>query len=99
MCLVLMLTAREDPKDCIRAFTEGCECYVPKPIQEKALMVELQRLLPSLIDHDVDRHTTQDSSSSSSEERIRCLVVDDDRVCRELLARHARPSRRLRLRL
>ena len=84
---VLMLTASEDPKDCIRAFTEGCECYVPKPIQEKALMIEVQRLVPTLSGDGVatDQHPGQEAASTAEDRRIRCLIVDDDRVCRELL--------------
>jgi two-component system, chemotaxis family, chemotaxis protein CheY len=85
---VLMLTASEDPKDCIRAFTEGCECYVPKPIQEKALMIEVRRLIPTLREDDgvADQHPGQEGAASTAEDRrIRCLIVDDDRVCRELL--------------
>lgn len=84
---VLMLTASEDPKDCIRAFTEGCECYVPKPIREKALMLEVRRLLPDLLGEEcmIESASAGEDKDTASDTRIRCLIVDDDRVCRELL--------------
>lgn len=84
---VLMLTASEDPKDCIRAFTEGCECYVAKPIQEKSLMVEVHRLVPTICNDasDARRGSEPDAETPAAKNRIRCLIVDDDRVCRELL--------------
>lgn len=85
---VLMLTASEDPKDCIRAFAEGCECYVPKPIQEPTLMIEVRRLVPELQAEETPASPSGGSAGSNSEPeppRLRCLVVDDDRVCRELL--------------
>lgn len=84
---VLMLTASEDPKDCIKAFTEGCECYVPKPIQEKSLMVEVHRLAPKVFQNTpaLGQQSGQASNDSSDNNRIHCLIVDDDRVCRELL--------------
>ena len=84
---VLMLTASEDPKDCTRAFTEGCECYVPKPIQEQALMIEVNRLIPTLDVGDIatDQHPGQEAASTAEDSRIHCLIVDDDRVCREML--------------
>jgi two-component system, chemotaxis family, chemotaxis protein CheY len=85
---VLMLTASEDPKDCIRAFSEGCECYVPKPIREPALMVEVQRLLPDLPLDKILSDPSQEANmkeTSPSPSVLRCLIVDDDRVCRELL--------------
>ncbi len=85
---VLMLTASEDPKDCILAFTEGCESYVPKPIQQTTLMLGVRRLLPDLpLDEEIGsrgRETDSDSGPSSAK-GLRCLVVDDDRVCREML--------------
>ena len=80
-----MLTASADPKDCIRAFTEGCESYVPKPIEKKALMLEVRRLLPGRLEDDCAAGPAMTMKSEPSERRIRCLIVDDDRVCRELL--------------
>ena len=82
---VLMLTASEDPRDCIRAFTEGCECYLSKPIREKALMLEVRRLLPDLPDGDCMTDSASVEEDATCHTRIRCLIVDDDRVCRELL--------------
>ena len=82
---VLMLTASEDPKDCIRAFTEGCECYVPKPIEEKPLLIEIRRLLPDLPEASTESSPKPAIEESVSGRRVRCLIVDDDRVCRELL--------------
>ena len=83
---VLMLTASDDPKDCIKAFTEGCESYAPKPIEEKALVIEVRRLVPALSKSkpSADRHG-QDAEGATDGDRIRCLIVDDDRVCREVL--------------
>lgn len=87
---VLMLTASEDTKDCIRAFTGGCECYVPKPVREATLMTEVRRLLPDLPElagegQVSDTGADSGGGGSEPEARFRCLIVDDDRVCRELL--------------
>ncbi len=82
---VLILTASDDPKDCIRAFNEGCECFVPKPFQEKALMLEIRHLLPGRLDDRIVDASAAATGNEVPDRRIRCLIVDDDRVCRELL--------------
>lgn len=82
---VVILTASDDPKDCIRAFAEGCECFVPKPLQEKALMLEIRRLLPGRFPDEASTDASAPADVAEDNNRIRCLIVDDDRVCRELL--------------
>jgi two-component system chemotaxis response regulator CheY len=82
---VVMLTASEDPRECIRAFTEGYECHIPKPIQEKALMREVRLLLPGRLEDESGARSAATAGNHASDRRIRCLIVDDDRVCRELL--------------
>lgn len=41
---VVMATASSNSKDCIRAFREGCESYVTKPIKEADLLAKLKDL-------------------------------------------------------
>jgi two-component system chemotaxis response regulator CheY len=50
-------------------------------------MLEVRRLLPDLVGEDcvTDVAATGDDQDAASDTRIRCLIVDDDRVCRELL--------------
>jgi len=91
---VLMLTASEDSQDCIRAFTGGCESYVPKPIEQTALLVEVRRLLPDLAADEIASDPTpspKPEEPALSANRFRCLIVDDDRVCREVLRDMLRP--------
>ncbi len=91
---VLMLTASADSQDCIRAFSEGCESYVPKPINSQALLVQIRRLLPDLPADQVvaDPPPKMESEAPTlSANRFRCLIVDDDRVCREVLRDMLRP--------
>jgi len=75
---VVMITALDDPKHCIRAFNEGCESYIAKPIYEHRLLMEVQSLLGEL-------HGFSESRGEQAARPRRFLIVDDDRLCRELL--------------
>ncbi len=75
---VVMITALDDPKHCIQAFNEGCESYIAKPIYEHRLLMEVQSLLGEL------RGFVESHADQKSRER-RFLIVDDDRLCRELI--------------
>ena len=46
---VIMLTATKDTKDCIRAFSEGCENFLCKPIDKHTLAASVRELLPDLV--------------------------------------------------
>ncbi len=74
---VIMVTALNDPKHCIQAFGEGCESYITKPIRQHRLLAEVNTLLGAL----PERTTMNDAAS----DHARFLIVDDDRLCRELL--------------
>ena len=41
---VIMTTALSDSKHCIRAFHEGCESYVTKPLDERVLLGAMREL-------------------------------------------------------
>jgi len=41
---VLIVTAMNDPQHCIRAFREGCESYLVKPIQRDAVLSRIRDL-------------------------------------------------------
>jgi two-component system, chemotaxis family, chemotaxis protein CheY len=41
---VIMTTALRDSKHCIRAFREGCEAYVTKPIDQRQLLAKMREL-------------------------------------------------------
>ena len=90
---VIMTTALMDSKHCIRAFKEGCESYVPKPIREQELLKQVRLLLDgsSLSSDEPSKEPSQPSSPvKPADEADRCdgprfLIVDDDRLCRELL--------------
>jgi len=41
---VIMTTALRDSKHCVRAFREGCEAYVTKPIDQKELLFRMREL-------------------------------------------------------
>lgn len=42
---VVMITAVADPKHCIRAFREGCESYITKPLDENHVLEQVTWLL------------------------------------------------------
>jgi two-component system chemotaxis response regulator CheY len=73
---VIMVTAVNDTKHCIQAFGEGCESYITKPIRRHRLLAEMNALLGAL---------PGEAARETLEDRARFLVVDDDRLCRELL--------------
>jgi len=92
---VVMASALTDSKHCIRAFREGCESYVTKPLSEERFLAQVRELLGEL---PCAKHpsATADPVSTPAEpaaceppptprSRLRYLIVDDDRVCRELL--------------
>jgi len=91
---VIMTTALRDSKHCVRAFTEGCESYVTKPIDEQQLLDQVQGLLGELRDQRPPSQSEAEPATTCSaapgrhpaqRSRARYLIVDDDRVCRELL--------------
>ncbi len=41
---VIMTTALRDSKHCVQSFREGCECYVPKPIDEIQFLAKMLEL-------------------------------------------------------
>ncbi|MHB8898680.1 MAG: response regulator [Thermoguttaceae bacterium] len=81
---VLMLTCSGSTSDCILAFSQGCEGYVAKPVEEKTLMPQVRRLLPGRLKDDAEARPAP-VEEKASDPLVRCLIVDDDRVCRELL--------------
>ncbi|MFZ5832139.1 MAG: response regulator [Planctomycetota bacterium] len=87
---IIMTTALKNPKHCIRAFEEGCEAFVTKPISEDRLLAELFRLLGELPRCTADRRPTSPAPPATQQTHdnpppLRILVVDDDGVCRALL--------------
>jgi len=77
---VVMITALSDPKHCIRAFGEGCESYITKPIFEDRLLAEVRSQLGGLPEKE-----QQPADRAATPAGRRFLIVDDDRLCRELL--------------
>ncbi len=45
---VIMTTAMRDSKHCVRAFRQGCEAYLTKPIGERQLLAQVEQLLGRL---------------------------------------------------
>lgn len=104
---VIMTTALMESEHCIRAFREGCECYLTKPLSQEDLLKQVHALLgevhakPSRPDASAAAPSTspacaaavppplppapQPAPARSARTRGRFLIVDDDRVCRELL--------------
>lgn len=78
---IVMVTALNDPRHCIQAFNEGCESYVTKPIRQERLLAVAESLLGKL--------PASDTEPAPHPEPVRpqrrFLIVDDDRLCRELL--------------
>ena len=87
---VVMATASTDSKHCIRAFREGCESYLTKPITEKALLKQVELLLGKLppkvkpLQEEPPVRTPSECPDQPAPDRY--LIVDDDRLCRVLLA-------------
>ena len=91
---VVMTTAMQDSKHCIRSFREGCESYVIKPISQAKLLDQVQALLGELPTKHAEPSeppsiaSAADGSASapkSGPDGPRFLVVDDDGVCRALI--------------
>ena len=84
---VVMTTALQDPRHCLRSFKEGCESYLTKPIKDTQLFTLIQELLGELPKMSTPETPANPPVPSTSEpsSKDRYLIVDDDRVCRELL--------------
>jgi two-component system chemotaxis response regulator CheY len=78
---VLMLSATSDTKHCVRAFTEGCEAYIAKPLNKNRLLAEVELLLGPL-QPIAEGETKQGDASRPA----RYLIVDDEPTNRHLLA-------------
>ncbi|MBN2474791.1 MAG: response regulator [Pirellulales bacterium] len=81
---VIMTTALRDPKHCIRSFHEGCESYCTKPLKQEQLLREVRALIGGLPAPTSDEVSPEAEAGPS--DRNRYLIVDDDRVCRELVS-------------
>ncbi len=87
---VVMTTALMDSRNCIQAFSEGCESYVTKPIEEQQLLAEVRKLLGELHREMAEPGAARQQGGMPRYRFVRntpgrFLIVDDDRVCRELL--------------
>ena len=84
---VMMTTALQDSRHCIRSFKEGCESYLTKPIKDTELFTLIRELLGELPKMSTPETPTNPPAPSTPEpsSKDRYLIVDDDRVCRELL--------------
>ncbi|MEE8452732.1 MAG: response regulator [Thermoguttaceae bacterium] len=96
---VIMTTALRDSTHCIRSFKEGCQSYYIKPIrtedflqQVRALLGELPEIVPAaetdsgrLFDNRAPETEPCNTPYDASSRHARYLIVDDDRVCRELI--------------
>ncbi len=81
---VIMTTALMESEHCIRAFREGCESYLTKPLSEEQLIAEVRTLLSETV-RGMTPAPAEPTSPLPAHSRGRYLIVDDDRVCRELL--------------
>lgn len=91
---VIMTTGLRDSKECLRAFRAGCESFVSKPVAEHRLLAQVEALLGEL-HGELPQQSSQEESSKSPVEAAapaaapsgqrRFLIVDDDRLCREIL--------------
>jgi two-component system chemotaxis response regulator CheY len=86
---VVMATALADSKHCIRAFKEGCESYITKPIDEQELLTQVRNLLGELPVTGSPPKPAQPAplpaAAPAAASPPRYLIVDDDGVSRELL--------------
>jgi two-component system, chemotaxis family, chemotaxis protein CheY len=89
---VIMATALTDTKHCIRAFSEGCDDFLSKPVKENALVEHVQELLGGLLPEMAPTAANPASSTGPSagsepdnSSRPHFLIADDDAVCRELM--------------
>ena len=87
---VIMATALMDSKHCIRAFGEGCESYLAKPLTEEALLKQVELLLgklpPKVEPSEAEAPVRAPSKRPDQPAPDRYLIVDDERLCRALLA-------------
>ena len=88
---VVMVTALAESKHCIRAFSEGCESYVAKPVEMQRLLEVVQSLVGPLSPlpgkaGDSNVPTEPAPSAPSPADAKRFLIVDDDALCGTLLA-------------
>ncbi|MBN1910375.1 MAG: response regulator [Pirellulales bacterium] len=90
---VVMTTALSDSKHCIRAFHEGCESYVTKPINSQQLLEQVKMLLGKLspLGNAVPRFGWNELPDDQPAGPGHFLLVDDDRACRELLRAMLKP--------
>lgn len=88
---VIMTTALDDMGNLTASVSEGCQSYLPKPIDEEALFGELRAMrvlsLHKPTQHEPTRHggNSDDTRDTDAGNALRFLIVDDDRFCRELL--------------
>ncbi len=80
---VVMTTALNDSKNCIKAFREGCESYVTKPIDQNQLLGQVRSLLGEPPGPEDQPRAAENARNDAAENY---LIVDDDRLCRVLLA-------------
>jgi len=80
---VIMTTALHDAKHCLRAFREGCESYFTKPLQQSELLDCVRDLLGEL--HELPKSESPSPAKNEPSQEHRYLIVDDDRLCRELV--------------
>ncbi len=96
---VIMTSAFDDMQNLTSAFSLGCQSYVCKPIDEDVLKAELRNMglepleqspggesEPPLKYVNIGRGETAESASDNAA-ALRILIVDDDRLCRELMRR------------
>ena len=99
---IIMTTALADSKHCIRAFLQGCESYMTKPIQAEKLLEQVRMLAsdrprrnpaPKSPESVVPSATEPSRSPNRPDDRPqpRYLIVDDDAVCRALLKEFLSP--------
>ncbi len=82
---IVMASALADSKHCIRAFREGCESYVTKPVKELELLGQVRELLGEFGAVAPPQTTVAAAESMGPSRHRRYLIVDDDGVCRELV--------------
>ncbi|MDZ7616675.1 MAG: response regulator [Patescibacteria group bacterium] len=97
---IIMTTALVDSKHCIRAFRQGCESYVTKPVQAERLLDQMHALLGEAVERPIPAtiiarpapvETPELSAPAGLDRAPRYLIVDDDGVCRALLKAYLSP--------
>ncbi len=93
---VIMTTALRDAEQCVRSFREGCESYCTKPLKQDELIARVRTLLgdlpmlpdsqrPDAAPNHEQQTTPSQEAAPTEQDNGRYLIVDDDRVCRELI--------------